>query len=213
MILFLLLLQLIATPPPAAPLSARSTELMKLDCGNQLGRREVTLFANGTVRLREGPPGHEELALAELGPDELGAFLRRLQEEDLSEVGTLERGMEGDWVERCNLALALPDRPFRSFRYGRYDTLPLALSRLLRVIDDIGAKVIEPKSAERLPERYEPQPGDVLKRLDGQRFEVIGETSDHKGIELWGVDQPFTVYVARDKLRDEFVALISRRRR
>jgi hypothetical protein len=210
---FLLLLAA-ATPPPAAPpLSARSTELIKLDCGNQLGRREVTLFANGTVRLREGPPGHDELALAELGPDELNAFLRRLEEEDLSEVGTLERGIEGDWIERCNLAVALPGRPFRSFRYGRYDTLPLPLSRLLRVIDDIGAKVIEPKSAERLPENYEPQPGDVLRRLDGQLFEVVAETTDHKGIELWGVDQPFTLYVPRDKLRDQFVALISRRHR
>lgn len=202
-----------AAPRPATPLSERSTELVRLDCGNQLGRREVTLFANGTVRRREGARGRELMALAELGPDELAAFLRRMAEEDLSEVGTLDRGVEGDWVERCDLGLALPGRPFRSFRYGRYDTLPLPLSRLLRVIEDVAAKVVEPGAAERLPEGYEPRSGDVLRRLDGQLYEVIAETSDHKGIELWGVDQPFTLYVPRDKLRDEFVALVSRRRR
>jgi hypothetical protein len=200
------------TPPASPPLSERSTEIFRLDCGNSLGRREVTLFANGTVRLREGDRGRETLALAELGPDELGAFLRRLAEEDLSEVGTLERGVEGDWVERCDLALALPGRPFRSFRYGRYDALPLPLARLLRVIEEVGAKVAEPQAAERLPESYEPRSGDVLRRLDGQLFEVVAETADKKGIELWGVDQPFTLYVPRDKLRAEFVALVSRRR-
>lgn len=222
LLLLLLLAGAPASPPPqAAPavpgaphvLSLRSTELLKLDCGNQLGRREVTLFGNGTVRLREGPRDRGDLALAELGPDALGAYLRRLEGEDLSEVGTLERGIEGDWIERCDLALALPGRPFRSFRYGRYDTLPLALSRVLSVVEEIAAEVVEPGAAERLPEGYEPQPGDVLRRLDGQLFEVIAETSDHKGIELWGVDQPFTLYVLRAKLRDEFVALVSRRRR
>lgn len=199
-------------PSTSPPLSERSTEIFRLDCGNTLGRREVTLFANGTVRLREGDRGRETLGLAELGPDELGAFLRRLQEEDLSEVGTLERGVDGDWVERCDLALSLPGRSFRSFRYGRYDALPLPLSRLLRVIEEIGAKVTEPLAAERLPEGYQPRSGDVLRRLDGQLFEVVAETSDKKGIELWGVDQPFTLYVPRDKLRDVFVAVVSRRR-
>jgi hypothetical protein len=211
--LALLLLGTPAAPQPAPPLSDRSTELVRLDCGNQLGRREVTLFANGTVRRREGERGRELMALAELGPDELAAFLRRMEEEDLSEVGTLDRGVEGDWVERCDLALALPGRAFRSFRYGRYDTLPLPLARLLRVIEDVAAKVVEPGAAERLPEGYEPRAGDVLRRLDGQLFEVVAETSDHKGIELWGVDQPFTLYIPRDKLRSEFVALVSRRRR
>jgi hypothetical protein len=212
-----LLVLVVAAPAalakPATQLSDRSTEIVRLDCGSDVGRREVTLFGNGTVRLREGPRGKETLGLAELGKSELDAFLRRLADEDLSEVDQLDRGMTGDWVERCDLELALPGRGARSFRFGRYDTLPLNLSRVLRVVDDLGAKVVELRAAEHLPEGYEPRGGDVLRRIDGQLFEVIADTTDHKALELWGVDQPLTVYVPRDQLRNEFVALVSRQKR
>ena len=45
---------------------ARSTEVLRYECSNQLGRRDVTLFANGTVRLRQGLWEEQELYLDEL---------------------------------------------------------------------------------------------------------------------------------------------------
>src|SRR5215217_1069964 len=76
----LLALALLPVPLPAAPpASDRSTEVVRLECASDLGRREVTLFGNGTVRLREGLRGKEEaLGLAELDPAELAGALARL---------------------------------------------------------------------------------------------------------------------------------------
>jgi len=205
-----------AVPPPPAPRAHtgdRSTEVFRFDCGSTLGHREVTLFRNGTVRLRDGERGKERMGLVELGPDEMDGVLRRLAAEDLSEVDERTRGPEGDWIERCALTLALPDRPARTFRYGRYDALALPLARVLRVVGDMAEKVKVMEGAEHLPEGYEPRPGDVLQRVDGQLFEVFEFTADKKGIELRGVDEPLTLYVLREQLRQEFVGLVSRLRR
>jgi hypothetical protein len=54
---------------------------------------------------------------------------------------------------------------------------------------------------------YEPKLGDVLKRIDGELYRVRGFTADKKAIELQGVTTPLTVFIARDALRREFVAL------
>jgi hypothetical protein len=82
---------------------------------------------------------------------------------------------------------------------------------VLRVVEDLAAKVVTLQGAKELPAGYEPQPGDVLERTDGQRFEVYAFTADHGGLELWGVDQPLTLYVPLSEVRREFVFLISRR--
>src|SRR3954466_15974959 len=95
----------------ALPLQAaedpRSFEVLRYECASELGRREVTLFLNGTVRLRDGEPGKEAMGLAELNPDELDGAVNRLAEEDLSESRRLPSGVEGQWVEKCMLALHL----------------------------------------------------------------------------------------------------------
>jgi hypothetical protein len=210
LLLFLGLLLLPASLAAGAP-DERSVQVVHLDCQSPIGRREVTLFGNGTVRVREGERGKEAMGLAELRPEELSGALARLAQENLSEIDRLPGGVEGEWVERCELALALAGRPVRSFRFGRYDTLPLPLSRVLRVVEDVAAKVGDVKGKEHLPEGYDPHPGDVLKRTDGQLFEVVSFTADDKGVELWGVDQPLTLYVLRVEMAREFVALVSRR--
>ena len=197
-----------ATPPGTRDL--RSIEVFDLACASPLGRRQVTLFANGTVRLREGEPGKEAMGLAELNSDELHGALARLEDENLTEIDRLPRGVEGDWVEQCDLRLALAGRPEKSFHFGRYDSLPLALSRVLKVVEDCAGKVGGVQAKEHLPEGYAPQPGDVLKRADGQLFELVAFTPDNKGIELRGVEQPLTLYVLRVEMGREFSALVRR---
>jgi hypothetical protein len=216
---FVLLLGLLASAATLAAANAaprrdvREVQVFDYTCQSPLGRREVTLFANGTVRVREGEPGKEGMELAELNSEELQGALNRLAEENLKEIDQLPHGVDGEWVERCDLLLALAGRPARSFRFGRYDSLPLSLSRVLRVVEDCAAKVAAVKSKEHLPDDYDPHPGDVLKRTDGQRFEVVSFSSDDKAIELWGVDQPLTLFVLRVELRREFVALLERKPR
>jgi hypothetical protein len=197
---------------PGAVLSNRSVEVLRLDCASRLGRREVTLFGNGTIRLRDGPIGKEWMGLAELGPDELQGTLRRLAEEDLSDASHLPQGVVGEWVEKCDLALALPGGKRQKFFYGRYDTLPLSLYRVQRVAEELADKVALLRDVEVLPEHYEPRLGDVLKRTDGMRYQVVNFTSDRKGVELDGIDQPIHLIVLKEQLRMEFVGIVSRER-
>jgi hypothetical protein len=199
-----------AAREPAPPPSDRLVEVLRLDCANRLGRREVTLFGNGTLRLRDGPIGKEWMGLAELGPDELQGVLRRLAQEDLSDAGNLPQGVAGDWIEKCDLVLELPGKPRRKFFYGRYDTLPLSLFHVQGIAGELAAKVAVLRDAEQLPEHYEPRLGDVLKRTDGTRFRVINFTSDKKGVELDGLDQPLYLIVLKEQMQMEFVALVSR---
>jgi hypothetical protein len=201
-----------AAREPASPPSERLVEVLRLDCANRLGRREVTLFGNGTLRLRDGPIGKEWMGLAELGPEELQGTLRRLGQEDLSDAENLPQGVAGDWIEKCDLVLELPGKPRRKFFYGRYDTLPLSLFHVQGIAEELAAKVAVLRDAEQLPEHYEPRLGDVLKRTDGTRFRVVNFTSDRKGVELDGLDQPLYLIVLKEQMQMEFVALVSRAR-
>jgi len=201
-----------AGAPGSTGPSDRSREVLRFDCASRLGRREVTLFGNGTIRLRDGPIGKEWMGLAELGPDELQGTLRRLGEEDLSDAAHLLPGVEGDWIEKCDLVLELPGRQRQKFFYGRYDELPASLFRIQRIAEELGAKVALLGDAEQLPARYEPRLGDVLKRTDGNRFRVVNFTSDRKGVELDGLDQPLHLVVLKEQMRMEFVAILSRER-
>ena len=204
-------LLLAALPSLAQDASDRLVEVIRYECANSLGRREVTLFGNGTIRLRDGEIGKEAMGLSELGPKELDGFLNRLREVDLTRLDRLERGVEGSWIERCDLILHLPDSELQVFHFGRYDTLPHDLSRVLQIVEDLSTQVRDLKRLEdELPVDYDPQPGDVLKRADGELYRIITFTMDKRGVELEGVNTPITMFVLRDRIRREFVELVSR---
>jgi hypothetical protein len=192
---------------PAAP-DQRSVEVLRLDCASTLGRREVTLFGNGTIRVRDGALGKEKMGLAELEPGELDGVLHRLAEDELPEVIPLPPGMVGPWVEKCDLILQLAGRARRKFFFGRYDTLPLGLSRVVRQAQELGTRVATLGIVDHLPDGYQPRIGDVLKRLDGHPFQVVNFTSDKKGVELDGLDEPLHLVVVKDQLAREFVAVL-----
>ncbi len=208
----LLILALAAFPLSAEETSLRSREVFRYGCANELGRREVTLFGNGTVRLLDGPLGKESMGLAELNPDEMTGALNRLAAEDLSDVRFLPVGVVGAWIERCEVMRQLPGKPAETWKFGRYDSLPLNLSRLVHIADDLAAKVDDLRGVEELPGDYEPRLGDTLKRKDGQRFRIVRFTADNKGVELQGVEFPFVLFVLRDEMKREFVALLARSR-
>jgi hypothetical protein len=191
----------------------RSLVLLRFDCASALGRREVTLFGNGTVRLRDGPSGEEEMLLGELDPPALEGAVARLEAEDLSEARSEIHGVDGEWVERC--VLELPLREGRKgpihFQFSRYATLPLALSRVVAIAQELG-EVAEGARGFGLPPGYVPRRGDILERSDGARFRVLQETADGKGVELQGMKLPLTLYLPAGELREVFVAVISRER-
>jgi hypothetical protein len=189
----------------------RSTEILRYECRTDVARRETTLFANGTIRLRKGQIGNERMGLAELAPDKLEGFVNRLAAEDLSEAKSPDKGPEGAWIERCELRLQIPGKDLQTFQLGQYDRLPLSLSHVVRIAQELEKKVPVVKERDDLPAGYEPRRGDVLKHVgDGNRFRIMGFTSDGKGIELEGIDQPIELYVPRDQIRKKFTELLSR---
>ena len=207
----LFVLAVLAVLPAAA--DDRSFEVIRFDCTTDTTRREVTLFANGTVRVRDGQIGNEWMGLAELRPDELQGFLNRLGGEDLSESRNPEKGVEGAWIERCELRLQLPGHPLQTYHFGHYDPLPLNLSRVVHIAEELAEKVPIVKDKDELPADYDPRQGDVLKRVgDGALFRIVAFTYDGKGVELRGVDLPLEVYVPKDQMRQSFTALVSRGR-
>lgn len=186
----------------------RSRVVLDLHCGSQVGHEQLTLFANGTVRLRHGVGEVPIMRLGELTPDQVRAYVNRLRAEDLSEVDDDRMTMDGEWVEHCSLELTLEGRPQRHLTFGRYDTLPLPLSRLLRIADDLRQEV--PVTVpSRLPMGYEPRIGDLLRRVDGEIFEVVAFTSDGEGVELQGVEQPITLYAGKHELSAQFLELVT----
>ena len=190
----------------------RSHELIRRECRALIDTEDVTLFANGTVRLIAKHEEERSVRLTELTPDEVQAFLRRVREVDLSEEDSVGVNLQGDWVEQCELYLdvSVDEEPTR-YRFGRYDSLSLPLSRVNRVADDLLEVVQDRAPTTGLPYGYVPEPGDVLERVDGVLFEVIGLTGDKKGIELIGVEQPLTIYVLNEAVGQHFKALVKRR--
>jgi hypothetical protein len=196
---------------PCAAVDDRSLEIVRYDCLTDTTRHEITLFGNGTVRVRDGLIKHEWMGLAELGPDELQGFVNRLSEEDLAESVSPEKGVDGNWVERCELRLQLPDKGLRTFHFGHYDPLGLTLSRVVRIAQELGEKVQLTTDAAALPVDYVPEVGDVLKRVgDGARFRIVSFTSDMKGIEFQGIDVPLVMYIPKDQVRQQFTILDSK---
>ncbi|HXU33228.1 MAG TPA: hypothetical protein VN851_21890 [Thermoanaerobaculia bacterium] len=194
-------------PAPIVMGDPREVQIFRYDCESELERREVTLFASGTVRLRLGPPGRERMGLAELGPDRLDGAIHRLEEEDLSQIGNLPQTLTGAWIPRCALDLAIPGRPVQKLHFGKEDALPLALSRIVAVTESVAAEVTLLEGDQRLPEGYEPARFDRLRRADGVLFEIQNLTDDGKGVELRAVDQPLAMYVFKDDLRQLFIQL------
>lgn len=230
-----LVLLLLVGPGSSARVPAvedeRSAVLLERVCASELSRQELTLFANGTVRLRETLPDEEEpqMYLGELTPDELRTYVRRLQEEDLGEVESAARGPEGAWVEECRLRLDFDQMehwigpPLEgdadagdweaagelSFRYGRFDRLALGLSRVVELLDLIQSRVDRAAGRRSLPPGYHPRVGDVLRRVDGVEFRVERPTAEGNGWELQGVEQPLTLYVNESEIPTLFRELVT----
>lgn len=95
-----------AVPVAGQPIpGGRGDVLLRRDCRSAIAREEVTLFGNGTVRLRSGPLGEERMVLVEVTRDEVESLVAALRAEDFAEAGAGSAGPQGDWVERCLLEL------------------------------------------------------------------------------------------------------------
>ena len=198
-------------PPPSAVRSPVTTELFKYDCRSENAREEITLFGNGTLRLRQGLLEHPSMFLLELAPPDLEDLKRRIGRLDLEEAQAFGGTLEGEWVGQCVLEVSVAEGPLLQLSFHQFDALSLGVQRAV----DLGLELIDRVRLNStdggLPPGYEAKIGDYLRHLDGQIFEVVGFTSEGRGIELHGVEQPLGLFVATQDLRRVFVALEERR--
>jgi hypothetical protein len=185
----------------------RSHEVLRFRCLHGERTSDLTLFGNGTLRLREGPEGKVDMLLSELDPDTFDAFVRRLRTESLGEGWASPRSVDGLFTEQCALVLDVPDGPTGAVTFGSFDSLGLEISRVVTIARDLVVLARARTQVEGLSPEYVPRGGDVLLQRDGSRYFVRGLTSDGRGVELIGLDQPLTLYVAVESLADDFLAV------
>lgn len=199
--------------PSAGVASAddRSTELFLYRCSNDLGRRDVTLFANGTVRLRQGLWDEQELYLDELVTEELVSYVQRLHgiqaSADASHSPRPPSALRGAWVDECEIVLDLPSGERRTWKFSALDMTPLVVSRLIQVAEELAGYTKVLVSVRRVPADYEPHRGDVLRSATGGRFRVLFLTADGHGVELEGLDSPVRMLVPLSELSTAFEAV------
>ena len=204
-------LTLVSIPVRAVQRSPISTEVFRLDCRSELSSSDVTLFGNGTLRLREGLHDRRSLLLLELDPAQREELVARLKELDLRDVDTFGGELEGEWVEQCRLRLALPDRSPAEAVFHRLDTLSLRLQTAVNLADELAQRIRDQALFDGLPHGYEPRIGDFLRRPDGEIFEVMGFTADDRAVEMAGLDQPLVIYIPVEELSAVFLELLPER--
>ncbi len=201
------------TTVPEPPVDRRSHELVRLGCSSGTLSRELTLFANGTVRIRDQGGPDPGIRLAELNENELDGFRARLEEIDLSETSSRTRGPSGEMLEQCLLRLELTSGQIDEYRFPRIAVLSLALGRVLAVLDDLTLLAEQRyRLSSGLPISYQPRAGDVLLKSDGSRYRIVRVTAEGAGVEIIGLESPLVLYLPKDGVRGAFVAIESRRR-
>jgi len=194
---------------PPAPVDARSVELVREQCASRIAMRELVYFANGTVRLREGPIGESTLTLGELGQPDAAEIRRQLADVDLAAVEIVSTAPDGEWVERCRLRLTLTAGEASELAYSPLDAGSLELEKLRRIVDYLTSVARGNGRSIEVPASYRARLGDRLERADGAVFEVVGFTSDGRAVELVSDAPPMTIFVERERLRVEFRRLLT----
>ncbi len=177
----------------------RSIERLRVDCRSEISRRDITLFANGTIRLRQGPWEKQEMLLEELGPEEMTTYLKELvrirRSDEFPEPEVDGRfTLDGQWLNACRLTVETPSDVPVIHVFNPLETQPLPVGQLLQLAERLASFTRPLEAPERLPVGYEPEIDDVLRSRDGQLFRVISPTDDGEGVELESLLEPFTVY-------------------
>jgi len=189
----------------------RTRELLRYRCSSDFGAHDLTLFGNGTLRLWETNNGKRTMSLAELTSDELQSYLERLTTEPYDRSQTsLQGGPSGEWVEQCQLRLAISDAEPTEYRFSRVESLSLDLANRLTVVDEMLALTRIRDRGMSFPHGYVPQAGDVLVRKDGSRFRIERYTADGRGLEITGIDEPLVLYIEATQVTGEFSGLEER---
>ncbi|MDH3254757.1 MAG: hypothetical protein OEM62_07190 [Acidobacteriota bacterium] len=189
----------------------RGHEILMYTCSSAFGGSELTLFGNGTLRLRErdGADGVSELSLVELTEEELAAYVARLRTKPYDRrPESLRGGPSGEFVEQCRLEVdAGPDESM-TYRFSRVESMSLDLSQLVRVAEELVEEVKLRRRGMRFPRGYEPSPGDVLLGRNGTRYRIERFTADGKGLEISGIDEPIVLYIETSAVIGEFLGLV-----
>ena len=196
---------------PDDPRDPRSVEFFYYGCSDELERRDVTLFANGTLRLRRGPHDQQMMKLEEIGPVELRSHLNRLlrirASRDFPDQVQLEGSVAGRWIDSCRIQLDLPGFQAVRLEVGSFDLLPMELQQLQQYADELEGLTRPMVRPDALPPEYEPRIGDVLRTHEGKVYRIRGRTSDGGALELESLDGAWRIFVPEDEFPDYFAAL------
>lgn len=212
----------IDTGPRPLPLpkvaEPRTWELFRQSCSSPLGKRELTLFLDGTIRLRVRDQEGQDIRLGELPAEPLARTYANLRATQLG-IGregkewtqpSQGRSLAGEFLQECEVHLQLPGLEVKNFLFTPMEITPLWLGQLRQLAEELAERTEKLVHAG-LPKDYEPQHGDLLRRRDGVIFRFVGKTSDQKAWMVEQVGQPITTYYSVDDLNELFVAVVESR--
>ena len=199
----------------AAPSDPRSIVIFEQQCASDRGSQVVTLFANGTVRLKiiEGkePESVVSLYLLELSPEETEALRGQLRD-SLPTDGYLPERDGGDvsglGVEHCRMTIDTERRRPIQLIYGPLEVPSLRVERWQVFAADLVRRALPKEEPETLDEAYKPRIGDILLDTTGQRYRVRWISIEGL-VELDGIDQPIHMRVALAALGETFVRQVA----
>lgn len=190
--------------------------LFRHSCESHLGEREVTLFLDGTIRLRLEDPEGEETNSGSLKPENVArtySTLKSIQtaigDQDQKNWSrfTQPGGITGELLRRCEIYLNLPDLAPEIFHFTTMEGGPLWLEQLRLLSEELGDRTVK-QIYRGLPAAYRPKFGDLLRRRDGAVFRFVGMTSDKKAWMVEQVGQPTTTYYSAEEISQVFIGLV-----
>lgn len=207
----------------AAPNDPRSIVLFEQTCTSDRGRRVVTLFANGTVRLKETTRAmggdrlwdvdredHSQLYVIELSPEETATYREQLDVENPGDGFLPEReggDLVGIGVESCELTYRQASGATKRYVFSPVEVPSLRLERYVTLASDLARRAVPEEVPETLDEAYVPRMGDVLRDLSGVRYRITWISVEGL-VELDGIDQPIHVRIGLPDLGTRFVARV-----
>jgi hypothetical protein len=174
--------------------------------GSQWSR--VTLFTDGMLvwKTRDARSEKENFHSRRVTPEELDFYrLYFGRAEFFLLPQDLTSGADADTAESDAVTVTRPNGDHRTIRWDQLSSLPLAAAALrasllgLRSSFDTALPAIEDYSPDRIP------PGTVLTRRDGEPFRVRAYYEDRGILELVGVRDPITIFLALKDVRIQFL--------
>jgi len=191
----------------AIPVRAEPTYLFEwLSRGGRTTTR-LTLFRDRVLVRKVSVEGEEaRMRMRKLSQEEYDFYASYFGDPKSTDgEGPHESSVTGEMITRSKATFCLPDGARWSLSWDSFAALPMSAMRVRSALEGLAdsfGKVL-PDAADFAADKI--PPGTILRRRDGQRFEVVRVDEQTGQVEIRGVTQPFSEILLPEQLRFTFL--------